>query len=193
MSLLQYTEYKDMICVVADSDFLGYFCGYIGVPHDHPLYGKDYQDVDQDVIVHGGLTYSENEMPGINLTSNDYWYFGFDCAHSGDICSMSDDFDNISCISKIHVWTIQKVMRECKYLADQFAEFRKDKVPSTLAIRNMANDIECQLTDMAEAADYKGKNAGNEQEKCMWYKLGFVLDQVLDMCFVANTLLDRLI
>ena len=54
-------------------------------------------------------------------------------------------------------------------------------------------DIECQLTDIAEAADYKGKNAGNEQEKCMWYKLGFVLDQVLDMCFVANTLLDRLI
>ena len=38
-----------------------------------------------------------------------------------------------------------------------------------------------------------GENAENEQEKYMWYKLGFVLDQVMDMCFAANTLLDRLI
>ena len=192
MSLLQYTKYKDMVCVVTDNDLFGHFCGYVGVPHDHPLYGEGYDDVDQDVTVHGGLTYSNSEIPGVVIGTN-YWYFGFDCAHNGDICCMSGSFGDINCSSKINVWTIQKVLEECKHLADQLAECRKDKVPSALAIRNMINDIENQLTQMTEAAEYMDENAGDEREKYMWYKLGFVLEQVTDMCFAANTLLDQLI
>lgn len=34
----------------------GAWCGYVGVPPEHPAHGKDYNDV--DVSVHGGLTFA---------------------------------------------------------------------------------------------------------------------------------------
>jgi hypothetical protein len=65
---------------------LGHLCGYVGVPQRHPLYGRSYDEV-YDLIdpeVHGGLTYADqgNEAVGEDLAA---WYFGFDCAHSGDL------------------------------------------------------------------------------------------------------------
>jgi hypothetical protein len=66
----------------------GSWCGYVGVPSDHPAYGKEYDDVDVDV--HGGLTYSDRcqgelchiPEPGM---PDDVWWFGFDCAHLLDL------------------------------------------------------------------------------------------------------------
>jgi hypothetical protein len=66
---------------------VGVWCGYVGVPSSHPLYGVTHNDV--DVEVHGGLTYSnkcdghvchdpEPDMP------DDVWWFGFDTAHYRD-------------------------------------------------------------------------------------------------------------
>jgi hypothetical protein len=59
-------------CHAKRHDSMGHLCGYIQVDADHPWYGKDYNNV--DVEVHGGLTY----------TTSSGW-FGFDCAHSGDL------------------------------------------------------------------------------------------------------------
>src|SRR5262249_8204209 len=71
---------------------LGALCGYVGVSDIHPLYGKG---CNIDVQVHGGLTfvggcdYSADEsthichVPGPGEPDN-VWWFGFDCAHSGD-------------------------------------------------------------------------------------------------------------
>lgn len=105
----------------------GALCGYVGIPADHPWYGKEYgaevvpsgaqlaRTIDIEKIsvislfcgaasgdnpadgtridclidVHGGLTYSGaghaeyGENPAL-------WYFGFDCAHSGDLCPAMD-------------------------------------------------------------------------------------------------------
>jgi len=66
---------------------MGNWCGYVGVPSNHPAFGKHYDDVNVDV--HGGLTYSakcsghichipEKGMP------DDVWWLGFDTAHCGD-------------------------------------------------------------------------------------------------------------
>ena len=79
---------------------MGSWCGYVGVPEGHPLHGKkgwgtgegeEQRDdrVDQ-LDVHGGLTYAEAcsgnichvPQPG---ESDHVWWFGFDCAHSGDL------------------------------------------------------------------------------------------------------------
>ena len=43
-------------CVVVGS-YMGHRCGYIAIPKDNELYGKDYNEINIDV--HGGLTYSE--------------------------------------------------------------------------------------------------------------------------------------
>lgn len=57
---------------------LGHRCGYVAVPHEHPAYGKGYDDV--DVEAHGGLTYAggEDEYPA---EGSGLWWFGYDCAH----------------------------------------------------------------------------------------------------------------
>lgn len=72
----------------------GALCGYVGVTKDHPLHGKSYDDA--DVSVHGGLTFADScdhgeesvgicHVPGPG-EPDDVWWFGFDCAHSGDYC-----------------------------------------------------------------------------------------------------------
>jgi len=74
---------------------LGAWCGYVGVAPGHPWHGKDYDDVSAEV--HGGLTYADRcqgsichiAQPG---ESDDVWWVGFDCIHSGDL-SLSDVAD----------------------------------------------------------------------------------------------------
>jgi len=79
----------------------GALCGYVGVPEGHPAFEKGYDDVSQAdgeyISVHGGLTFANRcadtadeskhichkPAPG---ESDNVWWLGFDCAHSGDLC-----------------------------------------------------------------------------------------------------------
>lgn len=71
----------------------GGLCGYVGVPHNHTLYGIEYDDL--DINVHGGLTFAAKCAPEDKehaichivepSEDDDVWWFGFDCAHSGDL------------------------------------------------------------------------------------------------------------
>ena len=78
----------------------GWGMGYILIPHNHPFYGKHYDDI--SISVHGGLTYgkkfnSDNFLKWIenreihgDVTKenyqkfNNYWIIGFDTNHYGD-------------------------------------------------------------------------------------------------------------
>lgn len=87
----------------------GALCGYVGLPAGHPWHGKDYSECltrcgedwcyehspEAAVRVHGGLTFADacantaDESRGICHVPlpgrpHDVWWFGFDCAHSGD-------------------------------------------------------------------------------------------------------------
>ena len=79
-------------CLIVRHPTSGHLCGYVGVADGHPWFGKDYGAA--DVSCHGGLTFagacveSEKEtgvchIPGPGETDH-VWWFGFDCAHSGD-------------------------------------------------------------------------------------------------------------
>lgn len=73
----------------------GHLCGYVAVLPGHPYHGVEYNAGDYpkspegEINVHGGLTYSGKcsgnichvPKPG---KPDDVWWFGFDCAHSGD-------------------------------------------------------------------------------------------------------------
>lgn len=76
----------------------GALCGYVAVAKGHPLFevaynaGDDYSASPEGTLeVHGGITYSNKcaghichvPEPG---EPDDVWWFGFDCAHSGDFC-----------------------------------------------------------------------------------------------------------
>ena len=56
---------------------------YVGVPENHPAYGKPYDDV--YVRCHGGLTFAQ---AGNNNTiyPEGWWWLGWDYAHYGDEC-----------------------------------------------------------------------------------------------------------
>lgn len=126
---------------------MGHWCGYVGVPADHPLHGKAYTDkisvpqemiereVDIDKIgvinlfcqieeptaeacalvlafdIHGGITYAANGAPGADVEG--LWWFGFDCAHAGDVSSL--DMQGPMGIYRSEEYVID----ECKSLADQ--------------------------------------------------------------------------
>lgn len=91
----------------------GALCGYVGVDANHPWFQVGYSDpfdksVSEDnkwdaerpecrIDVHGGLTFSdmchgqaENGRGICHVPSegepDHVWWFGFDCAHSGDWC-----------------------------------------------------------------------------------------------------------
>lgn len=61
------------------------WCGYVGVPEGHPMHSKSYNDPEADFTVHGGCTFAGAAWfitePGLK----NFWWFGFDCAHFGDL------------------------------------------------------------------------------------------------------------
>lgn len=70
----------------------GAWCGYAAVDPRHPWHGKGYWDdgIMNTVTVHGDVTYADAcrgsvchiPAPG---QPDDVWWFGFDCAHAGDL------------------------------------------------------------------------------------------------------------
>jgi len=56
----------------------GHLCGYVGIDTAHPWHGDAYND-HYEITVHGGLTYADSR------DDDEIWWFGFDCAHLGDL------------------------------------------------------------------------------------------------------------
>lgn len=89
-------------CRIKRIPYHGHLCGYVGVPKEHPSWGVGLEKAPFDV--HGGITYSEME--------GETWWFGFDCAHAGDLIPGSP--------SPGHTYKdIEYVKRECMKLAEQ--------------------------------------------------------------------------
>lgn len=81
----------------------GWANGYIGVPKGHPWFGKDYSEI--DVRVHGGLTYSEKQLPLHNpQEDSEWWWLGFDTRHWGDNALNQDV---VYCINQLNSLTKQ--------------------------------------------------------------------------------------
>lgn len=132
-------EYKKLcndskyLIAVAVND-LGYRCGCVGVPKGDPLYGMQYDDeIFDNISVHGGLSFS-----GIRkfITSDDLWFFGFDCGHYGDaVDKMTEEgkahlnHEPPSCYGYFlegHVWTLDEVIAESESMADHLVKLSKN-------------------------------------------------------------------
>ena len=97
---------------------MGHRCGYVGVPTEHPLYGKHYDA--PEVEVHGGLTYAAGE--------DGLWWFGYDCAHWADAKDpelMSDEYKKVFIRwpdMRGTIRTLDFCVAECESLAKQLME-----------------------------------------------------------------------
>jgi hypothetical protein len=85
-------------------------CAYIGIPTWHPLAGLDYNDVPLDV--HGGLTFGDRGDG--EWRSAKYFWYGWDYAHSGDLCFYDLEFSGWLRIGshQEHAWTVAEVAEE---------------------------------------------------------------------------------
>lgn len=118
-------------CLAVRHRSSGHWCGYVGVAVGHIAHGKHedsiriVDDESQYIDIHGGLTFSgacrEMTSEGVGIChipapgeSDDVWWFGFDCAHSGD-CSPMDTIN----MRDGSYRTIAYVKAECKRLAAQ--------------------------------------------------------------------------
>lgn len=87
--MLKWTDPETGYALLIRRGQLGAYCGYVGVQHDHRDFHKHYDKI--DVWVHGGLTFSDHIRVG-----DDFWWFGFDCAHAGDFIPMLASYDYVA-------------------------------------------------------------------------------------------------
>jgi len=126
----------------------GALCGYVGVAPDHPAHGLNYDNYRTDddgeripptgaesaiegIRVHGGLTFASGcrhgddpskgicHIPGEGEPDT-VWWFGFDCAHSGDYVPAYDRRYSFGCDDEVYR-TQQYVESEVRGLARQLA------------------------------------------------------------------------
>jgi hypothetical protein len=88
-----------------------WFNGYVGVPPEHPAFGRGYcDDLLDGICVHGGLTFAARSAEDDGWPEG-FWWLGFDCNHGGP----EDMQENQS---------IPRTFAECEKLAAQLKEVR---------------------------------------------------------------------
>lgn len=108
---------------------MGHWCGYVVVPEGHPAHDKGYDEVDDSIDVHGGLTFADRCQEGpIDQTvchlpapgePDHLWWLGFDCAHYGDLMPAARSYLDVG---RYGVYRdLSFVQEECRRLAKQLA------------------------------------------------------------------------
>lgn len=90
---------------------------YVEIPKKHELYGKHYDDI--DINVHGGLTYSDDELM---LVKSESWFIGWDYAHAGDYVGYYVDFLYNEVLKREKKWTTKEIIKDCENVIDQIIE-----------------------------------------------------------------------
>jgi hypothetical protein len=84
----------------------GALCGYLGIPKDHPLAGRSYDDI--PLQVHGGLTFSGE---GDSWRPKGFYWYGWDYGHVGDKSFYDLKYPPRIAIEE-KVWTVEEVKKE---------------------------------------------------------------------------------
>lgn len=125
VELLCKREYKDYNYYILN---LGtHPTAYIEIPKENKLYGKGYNeiyDMGYDIDVHGGLTYSDNELMGVKSES---WFIGWDYAHAGDYMGFYKKMDLRLEYLRDKKWTTEEIIKECEHAIDQIIDLLKEE------------------------------------------------------------------
>jgi len=119
--LLEEWERHDYLCkIVKGKGYLDHYCGYVGIPRDHPLIKNG---AIKKLEVHGGVTFCGDSRGlklswGKKLWESPYFWVGFDCSHAGDYSPFYPTG---------HKWTLGELIKEVNHLADQLWEGRGKK------------------------------------------------------------------
>ncbi|WEV36242.1 hypothetical protein [Lactobacillus sp. ESL0677] len=102
--------YKGYKCEIWEHPTFKILCGYVMIPKNNKLFGKDYMDNDfPNLDVHGGITY-------VDYDQENNWWIGFDCNH----------LDDYSAISPFGTYKDKNfITNELKKLVDQVLKYEK--------------------------------------------------------------------
>lgn len=95
---------------------------YIEIPKGHKLYQKNYDDI--YINVHGGLTYSDDNLMGIK---SENWFIGWDYAHYDDYAGFYDDIPDYLKNNNLKRWTTEEIIEECKNGIEQIILYEEAK------------------------------------------------------------------
>lgn len=99
------------------------FCAYIGIPEDHPLAGKNYDDEPVcGLQCHGGLTFSRE---GGGDWPAGYWWYGWDYGHLGDKIHYPSGIE-LPNREPEHDWTLGEVVEQAQEVAGRFLELEHE-------------------------------------------------------------------
>lgn len=125
-------KYRKYPCIIQRAYLTGALCGYAGISPSHPFHKKKYHEIENEIDVHGALTYAEECQGNIchKQAENDddhIWWLGFDCGHGGDISPKIDDqFDSPGILKERLKYasykTVAYVKAEIKKMVDQLIE-----------------------------------------------------------------------
>ena len=87
-------------------------CAYLFLSKGHKFYGLGYDDI--DINVHGGLTFSEDDLV-FNPLVTDCWIIGWDYAHCGDYSGYYEDGKDWK------KWTSTEILEEVKNAIKQIS------------------------------------------------------------------------
>ena len=127
-------------CLAVRHPSYGHWCGYVGLPPAHPMYGNGFDDVAFEA--HGGLTFAAPCSPGDDETKgichipapgepDHVWWLGFDCSHAWDL-SPQDVKDKaergyaFAMMDDQQYRTLVYVRQQCVSLAAQVANVAVD-------------------------------------------------------------------
>lgn len=142
---------------------------YIEIPKENKLYRKSYDEIYKigcDIDVHGGLTYSNNELMGVK---SENWFIGWDYAHCGDYCGY-EEFMPESIRTYGKKWTTEEIIEECKNAIDQIIDFESKEIleePKKIKkIKKLNNVADCkeliELEDKQQINNHILKDKINE-------------------------------
>lgn len=92
---------------------------YVEIPKNNKFYGMNYNDID-NIIVHGGLTYSADHLFVANDKEIQGWFIGWDYAHYNDYAGYYNDDEFLARQTK--KWTTEEIIEECKNVINQLCE-----------------------------------------------------------------------
>ena len=82
-------------------------CAYIGIPLDHPLANKNYDDL--PVSAHGGLTFARK---GGEHYPKDFFWYGWDYSHCNDYSFYYDTISTLNSLRQDKKWLIEDVIKD---------------------------------------------------------------------------------
>ena len=94
---------------------------YVEIPKGHPLYEVDYNDIYDDIDVHGGLTYSSNHLHISNDEELTGWFIGWDYAHCDDYAGYEIGMPMSICVGG-KKWTTEEIDEDCKDVINQIMD-----------------------------------------------------------------------